>query len=59
MAYYKQNFTPKKPVHTFRDLEVYQRTMECSVLIVKDLRPSLLKLKYHCRNPKDRAIIAF
>ena len=46
MPYYKRPFAPKKPVHTFRDLEVYQKTMECSVLIVKNLRPGLLKLKY-------------
>lgn len=39
-------FNPKKPVHTFRDLEVYQKTMECSVLVVKDLRPKLARLKY-------------
>src|SRR3989338_3338562 len=39
-------FSPKKPVHTFRDLDVYQKTLECSVLIVKDFRAPLLKLKY-------------
>lgn len=41
-----KTFVPKKPVRSFRDLEVYQKTMECSVLIVKDLRPDLDKLKY-------------
>src|SRR3989344_2947753 len=35
-------FTPKKPVRSFRDLEVYQKTLECSVLIDKDI------LSYHC-----------
>ena len=39
-------FTPRKPVRSFRDLEIYQRTLECSVLIVKDLVPILNKLKY-------------
>lgn len=43
---YGAGFTPKKPVHSFRDLEVYQTAMNCSVLIVKDLRPQLVKLKY-------------
>ena len=39
-------FQPKKPVRSFRDLEVYQKTMEASVIIVKDLRPGLVKQKY-------------
>ncbi|KKR45777.1 MAG: hypothetical protein UT81_C0006G0002 [Parcubacteria group bacterium GW2011_GWA2_40_14] len=39
-------FTPRKPVRSFRDLEVYQKTMECAVLIIKNLRPTLVKLKY-------------
>jgi len=33
--YYKKNFTPKKPVRTFRDLEIYQKTIECAVLIMR------------------------
>ena len=45
MAYTKQ-FTPKKPVHSFRDLEVYQKTLECSILIAKNIRPVLARLKY-------------
>lgn len=39
-------FTPKKPVRTFRDLEVYQKTAECAVLISKDIAPALAKQKY-------------
>ena len=46
MAYYKKPFIPKKPVRTFRDLEVYQKTVECAVLISKDVIPQLLKHKY-------------
>ena len=50
MAYtntkYKKSFVAKKTIHTFRDLEVYQKTMECSVLIVKDISPVLTKLSY-------------
>ncbi len=41
---YKHIF--KKPVRSFRDLEVYQRAMDCSVAIAKDLRPKLARLKY-------------
>ncbi|MCX6731440.1 MAG: hypothetical protein NTX55_00395 [Candidatus Parcubacteria bacterium] len=46
MTYYKRQFYPKKPVRSFRDLEVYQRTLECSAIIVKELKPVLAKLKY-------------
>ena len=46
MTYYKKQFTPKKPVRTFRDLEVYQKALDCSVLVSKDIMPALVKLKY-------------
>ncbi len=46
MAYYKKPFTPKKPVRTFRDLDVYQRSIESAVLISKDIAPALAGLKY-------------
>ena len=47
MTYYKNKiFTPRKPVRTFRDLEIYQKTIECAVLISKDVMPKLTKLKY-------------
>ncbi|MBI2055828.1 MAG: hypothetical protein HYT37_00395 [Candidatus Sungbacteria bacterium] len=39
-------FTPKKAVRSFRDLEVYQKTLECSVLIGKNVMPALAKLKF-------------
>ena len=41
-----KHFTPKKPVRSFRDLEVYQKTLECSVLIDKDILSALEKSKY-------------
>ncbi len=41
----KFRFSPKKPVRSFRDLEVYQKTLECSVLIDKDIIPALEKVK--------------
>lgn len=42
----KRAFTPRKPVKTFRDLDIYQKTLECSVIVVKDIRPKLITLKY-------------
>lgn len=44
--YSKREFTPRKPVKSFRDLEVYQKALECSVIVVKNLRPKLTALKY-------------
>jgi len=46
MTYYQKNkyskpFTPRKPVRSFRDLDVYQKSMECAVLLIKDLMPTL------------------
>ena len=46
MYYNKKPFTPRKPVKTFRDLEIYQKTIECAVLISKDVMPHLVKQKY-------------
>ncbi|OIO29543.1 hypothetical protein COX93_01905 [Candidatus Nomurabacteria bacterium CG_4_10_14_0_2_um_filter_30_12] len=43
---YKKTFTPKRPVKTFRDLDVYQKPIECAVLISKNIVPTLVKLKY-------------
>lgn len=39
-------FTPRKPVKSFRDLDIYQKTMECAVIVVKNIRPKLVKLGY-------------
>ncbi len=43
---YKTNFTPRKPVKTFRDLDIYQTAMNCAVIVVKNIRPKLVTLKY-------------
>ena len=40
---YSKPFTPKKLVRSFRDLDVYQRMMECAVIITKDLKPILVR----------------
>ena len=45
-GYNRKPFTPRKPVHTFRDLEVYQKAMDCAVLVSKDINPKLVRLKY-------------
>jgi hypothetical protein len=39
-------FQPRRPIRSFRDLEVYQRMMDCSVLMVKNIRPALTRMKY-------------
>ncbi|MFA6386698.1 MAG: hypothetical protein WCW04_02945 [Candidatus Paceibacterota bacterium] len=46
---YNKPFTVKKPVRSFRDLDIYQKTLECSVLVVKDLVPELEKNNYSFR----------
>ncbi len=42
-------FQPKKPIRSFRDLEVYQKTLECSVIFSTDIQPRLKKLEYELR----------
>ena len=39
-------FTPKRVVKSFRDLEVYQKTLECSVIVGKNILPGLIKQKF-------------
>lgn len=29
---------PKRPLHSFQDLEVYQKTLECSVLVAREVK---------------------
>src|SRR3989344_2377542 len=41
-----KKYAPKKPVHKFTDLEVYQQTLALSVIIMKDLKPKLIILEY-------------
>ena len=42
----QRGFSPKKAVRTFRDLDIYQKTIECAALITKDLMPNLVRQKY-------------
>lgn len=39
-------FQPKKPIRSFRDLEVYQKTLECAVIFSTDIKPQLAKHGY-------------
>lgn len=39
-------FSPKRVVKSFRDLEVYQKTLECSVVFGKSLAPALAEAKF-------------
>jgi len=45
-AYTKAKPYSKKKIFSFRDLEVYQKTLDASVIVVKDIRPVLEELKY-------------
>jgi hypothetical protein len=45
-AKYPAKYQSKKPIKSFRDLEVYQKTMECAVLTVKSFQPDLIKQKF-------------
>ena len=39
-------FQPKKPIRSFRDLEVYQKTLDCAVVYSTAVKPKLVQLKY-------------
>ncbi|MEK7564942.1 MAG: hypothetical protein AAB501_01750 [Patescibacteria group bacterium] len=41
----QKTYSVKKPVRSFRDLEVYQKTLEASVIVVKDISAGLAKIK--------------
>lgn len=41
-----RQFSPKKAVRTFRDLDVYQTAAACAALVSKDLMPNLARQKY-------------
>ena len=43
---YAKTFTPRKPVRTFRDLDIYQKSMECAVIITKNMKAKLKTLRY-------------
>ena len=43
---YQQQYRPKRALKSFRDLDVYQRSMECAVLTVKNFQQDLIKQKF-------------
>lgn len=45
----KKRYKPKKPVRTFRDLIVYQRALQCSVIVSKKILPLLEEKEYPLR----------
>lgn len=44
------HFRPRKPVRSFRDLEVYQKALEGAVTVAKDFLPVLEKAQYPLRD---------
>ena len=52
MTYYKKSrFKTKKPIRSFRDLQVYQTALQGSILIIKDVFPKIDSYPF-----KDRLI---
>jgi len=45
----KSRFRPRRPVRSFRDIEVYQKALEGSVMIAKHFLPILEKVQYPLR----------
>jgi len=50
----KSSFRPKKPVRSFRDLEVYQKALEGAVVVAKTFLPILEKVQYPLRDDMVR-----
>ena len=53
-----QNFYPKKPLRSFQDLEVYQKTLEASVILSKKIREitaAEIDRSSDSKSPKGRA----
>lgn len=48
-----QTFRAKRPIRTFRDLDVYQQTLEASVIVAGKLKGKLSRLRYP---PLDKMI---
>lgn len=47
-------FRPRKPVRSFRDLEVYQKGLEGAITIAREFLPILEKLKFPLRDEMVR-----
>lgn len=51
---------PKRPLHSFQDLEVYQKTLECSVLVAREVKKWLISSVADVAKPlpKPRSAVA-
>lgn len=51
---------PKRPLHSFQDLEVYQKTLECSVLVAREVKKWLISAVADVPKPlpKPRSAVA-
>ncbi len=51
---------PRRPLHSFQDLEVYQKALECSVLVAKEIAAAVsapdVALRSAAKSPKGRAM---
>ena len=45
----RSRFRPRRPVRSFRDLEVYQKSLEGAVVVAKNFLPILEKVQYPLR----------
>lgn len=52
--YSKSQFRPRRPVRSFRDLEVYQEAQQCAVLAVKALTPLLEEKRIKGQGDKQK-----
>ncbi|MCD6429162.1 four helix bundle protein [bacterium] len=46
MTYKKSRFRPRRPVRSFRDLEVYQKALEGAVMVAKKILPIIKENNY-------------
>jgi hypothetical protein len=53
-----RQFSPRKAVRTFRDLDIYQATIQCAALITKDFMPNLVRQKYPFAERMHEAALA-
>lgn len=61
MYYQKQKqspYYPKRPLHSFQDLEVYQKALECSVLVAKEITAAVSAPDVAVPLPKLRSVEA-
>ena len=53
-TYKKTRFILRRPVRSFRDLEVYQKALECAVAVAKNILPILKEKEYYLRDEMVR-----